>query len=78
MSVSLPPEEFFMRRDIRDHGSVAELAKRWKHHWMLVIVMLAVIIGLGILSTSILRVYGQSHYDYLTRVSVSSPQAGFS
>jgi len=41
-------------------------------------VMLAVIIGLGILSTSILRVYGQSHYDYLTRVSVSSPQAGFS
>jgi hypothetical protein len=78
MSVSLPPEEFCMRRDIRDHGSVAELAKRWKHHWMLVIVMLAVIIGLGILSTSILRAYGQSHYDYLTQVSAPSRQAGFS
>jgi NADH:ubiquinone oxidoreductase subunit 4 (subunit M) len=78
MSVSSPPEECFMRRDIRDHGSVAELAKRWKRHWMLVIVMLAAIIGLGILSTSILRVYGQSHYDYLTEVPASSPQAGFS
>jgi NADH:ubiquinone oxidoreductase subunit 4 (subunit M) len=78
MSVSSPPEEFFMRRDIRDHGSVAEFAKRWKRHWMLVIVMLAVIIGLGILSTSILRAYGQSHYDYLTQVSASSRQAGFS
>jgi NADH:ubiquinone oxidoreductase subunit 4 (subunit M) len=78
MSVSSPPEEFFMRRDSRDHGSVAELAKQWKRHWMLVIVMLAAIIGLGILSTSILRAYGQSHYDYLTQVAVSSRQAGLS
>jgi len=67
-----------MCRDIRDHGSVAELAKRWKRHWMLVVIMLAVIIGLGILSTSILRAYGQSHYDYLTQVSAPSRQAGFS
>jgi hypothetical protein len=78
MSVSSPPEEFFMRRDIREHGSVAELAKRWKRHWMLVIVMLAVLIGLGILSASILRVYGESHYDYLTQVSAPAREAALS
>ena len=78
MSVPPPPEEFFMRRDIGDHDSVAELANRCKRHWLLAIVMLAAIIGLGILSMSILRAYSQSHYDYLTRVSVPSRRVGLS
>jgi NADH:ubiquinone oxidoreductase subunit 4 (subunit M) len=67
MNVPLPPQESFMRHDIRD---------RWARHWIAAIVMLAAIIGLGILSTSVLRAYSQSHYEYLTRVSAPSPQVG--
>jgi hypothetical protein len=69
MNVPLPPEESFMRHDIRD---------RWTRHWIAAIVMLVAIIGLGVLLTSVLRAYSQSHYDYLTRVSAPSPQAGLS
>jgi len=58
-----------MRHDIGD---------RWTRHWIAAIVMLAAIIGLGVLLTSVLRAYSQSHYDYLTRVSAPSPQAGLS
>jgi len=50
----------YMRRDTR----------------LLVIVVLAAIIGLGILLTSVLHAYSQSHYDYLTAVPACSRQAG--
>jgi hypothetical protein len=69
MNVPPPPEESFMRHDIRD---------RWTRHWIAAIVLLAAIIGLGFLLTSVLRAYSQSHYDYLTRDSAPSRQAGLS
>ena len=69
MNVPPPPEESFMRQDIRD---------RWTRHWIAAIALLAAIIGLGVLLTSVLRAYSQSHYDYLTRDSVPSRQAGLS
>jgi hypothetical protein len=78
MNVPLPPEESFMRRDIRDCDSLVELPNRWTRRWIAAIVMLAAIIGLGVLLTSVLRAYRQSHYDYLTHVSAPSPQAGLS
>ena len=78
MNVPLPPEESFMRPDIRDCGSVAELPNRWTRRWIAAIIMLAAIIGLGVLLTSVLRAYSQSHYDYLARVSAPSHQAGLS
>jgi hypothetical protein len=74
MNVPPPPEESFMRQDIRD---------RWTRHWIAAIVLLAAIIGVGVLLTSVLRAYSQSHYDYLTRDSATrdlapSRQAGLS
>jgi hypothetical protein len=78
MNVPPPPKESFMRHDIGDCDSVAELPNRWTRHWIAAIVMLAAIIGLGVLLTSVLRAYSQSHYDYLARVSAPSPQAGLS
>jgi hypothetical protein len=78
MSSRLLPEEFVMRRDIRDHDRAIELANRRKHHWMLAIVVLAAILGLGVLLTSVLRAYGESHYDYLTSAPTLSSQAGLS
>ena len=69
MNVPPPPEESFMRQDIRD---------RWTRHWIAAIVLLAAIIGLGVLLTSVLRAYSQSHYDYLTRDLAPSRQAGLS
>ena len=67
-----------MRHDFRDCDSVAEHPNRWTRHWIAAIVMLAAIIGLGVLLTSVLRAYSQSHYDYLARVSAPSPQVGLS
>ena len=67
-----------MRHDIRDGDSVAGLPNRWTRHWIAALVMLAAIIGLGVLSTAVLRAYSQSHYDYLTRVSAPSRGAGLS
>jgi hypothetical protein len=78
MNIPLPPEESFMRHDIRKCDSVAAHPNRWTRHWIAAIVMLAALIGLGVLLTSVLRAYSQSHYDYLARVSAPSPQAGLS
>ena len=76
--MSLPPplEEIRMRRECRDHDAAVELVNLWKRRWMLALVMLAAILGFGILLTSILRAYSQSHYEYLTLVWAPSLQAG--
>jgi hypothetical protein len=60
MSSRLLPEEFVMR----------------KRRWLLAIVVLAAILGFCVLLSSVLRAYGESHYDYLTGVPTLSPQAG--
>ncbi len=90
MSSRLLPEEFVMRRDIRDdgrttvhwrttaHGPAIEPASLWKRRWRLAIVLLAAILGLCVLLASVLRAYGESHYDYLTGVPTLSPPAGLS
>jgi hypothetical protein len=72
MSSRLLPEEFVMRRDIRDHDRAIDLASLWKRHWMVAIVVLAAIVGLGVLLTSVLHAYSQSHYDYLTSMPMLS------
>jgi hypothetical protein len=60
MSSRLLPEEFVMR----------------KRRWLLAIVVLAAILGFCVLLSSVLRAYGESHYDYLTGVPTLSPPAG--
>jgi hypothetical protein len=67
-----------MRHDIRECDSVTAHPNRWTRHWIAAIVMLAALIGLGVLLTSVLRAYSQSHYDYLARVSAPSSQAALS
>jgi len=60
MSSRLLPEEFVMR----------------KRRWLLAIVVLAAILGFCVLLSSVLRAYGESHYNYLTGVPTLSPPAG--
>jgi hypothetical protein len=55
---------------------MAEPATPWKRYRLVVIVVLAAIIGLGILLTSVLHAYSQLHYDYLTGAPAASRQAG--
>jgi len=62
MSSRLLPEEFVMR----------------KRRWLLAIVVLAAILGFCVLLSSVLRAYGESHYDYLTGVPTLSSPAGLS
>jgi hypothetical protein len=82
MSGRLLPEEFVMRHDSRDGGPAIgparaiELANLWKHRWLLAIAVLAAILGLCVLLSSVLRAYGESDYDYLTGVPTLSPSAG--
>jgi hypothetical protein len=88
MSCLLLPEEFVMRHDSRDHGraigpgsaigpgAAIELARLWKRRWLLAIAVLAAILGLCVLLSSVLRAYGESDYDYLTGVPTLSPSAG--
>jgi hypothetical protein len=88
MSCLLLPEEFVMRHDSRDHGraigpgdaigpvGAIKLARLWKRRWLLAIAVLAAILGLGVLVSSVLRAYGESDYDYLTGVPTLSPSAG--
>ena len=77
-----------MRHDSRDHGRAIgpggaigpgraiEPTSLWKRRWWLAIVVLAAILGLGVLLSSVLRAYGESDYDYLTGVPTLSPSAG--
>jgi len=60
MSSRLLPEEYVMR----------------KRRWLLAIVVLAAILGFCVLLSSVLRAYGESHYNYLTGVPTLSPPAG--
>ncbi len=82
MSNWLLPEEFVMRHDSRDHGraigpgGAIEPPSLCKHRWLLAIVVLAAILGFCVLLSSVLRAYGESHYDYLTGVPTLSPPAG--
>jgi hypothetical protein len=55
---------------------MAEPTYPWKRYRLLLLAVLAALIGLGILLTSVLHVYSQSHYDYLTAVPAFSRQAG--
>jgi|HubBroStandDraft_1064217.scaffolds.fasta_scaffold1788740_2 hypothetical protein len=45
-----------------------------RHRWLVVLALLAAIMGLGLVLGSVLRAYGQSHYDYLT--SAATLRAG--
>ena len=90
MTGRLLPEEFVMRHDSRDHGRAIgpggaigpgraiELASLWKRRWLLAILVLAAILGFCVLLSSVLRAYGESHYDYLTGVPTLSSPAGLS
>jgi len=48
------------------------LANLRKHRWLLILAVLAAVMALGLVIGSVLRAYGQSHYDYLTSVPTSS------
>ena len=71
-------EEFIMSRDIRDGEGATELARLWKRHRLLLIALLAATLGLGLLVSSVMHAYSQSHYDYLTSVPTLSRQAALS
>jgi len=71
-------EEFIMSREVRDDEDATELARLWKRHRLLLIALLAATLGLGLLVSSIMHAYSQSHYDYLTRVPTLSRQAALS
>jgi hypothetical protein len=60
-----------------------ELANLWRHHRVLsitalAIIVLAAIIGLGVCIASVLHVYSESHYDYVTSAPTPSRHAGLS
>lgn len=59
-------------------SSTIGLASFWKRRWFLVVIALAAILGLCALLSSVLRAYGESHYDYLTGVPTPSSPAGLS
>jgi hypothetical protein len=71
-------EEFIMSREIRDGKGATELARLWKQHRLLLIVVLAATLALGLLVSSVMHAYSQSHYDYLTSVATLSRQAALS
>jgi hypothetical protein len=51
-----------------------ELANLWKRYWILAIVVLAAVIGLGVGFRSVLCAYSRSHHDYLTsRPTLAQP-----
>jgi hypothetical protein len=64
-----------MNREYREPGSATELSTVWRRHRLLMIVLLAAALGLCALVSSVMHVYSQSHYDYLTSVSTLSRQA---
>jgi hypothetical protein len=67
-----------MSREVRDHEGATELARVWKRHRLLLILLLAATLGLCVLISSVMHAYSQSHYDYLTSVPTLSRQAALS
>ena len=67
-----------MSRHIPDQGNATELARLWNQHRLLFIVVLAATLGLALLVSSVMHVYSQTHYDYLTSVATLAGQAALS
>ena len=59
-------------------SNAISLASLCKRRWFLAVIALAAILGLCALLSSVLRAYGESHYDYLTGVPTLASPAGLS
>ena len=71
-------EEFIMSREFREADGATELARLWKRYRLWLIAVLAATLGLGLLVSSVMHAYSQSHYDNLTSVPTLSRQAALS
>jgi hypothetical protein len=76
VKITLLTEDTAMRYDVHGHDPEIELENMWKRLWLSSIVVLASMIGLGVVSASLLNAYDQTHCRYLTNVPAIWRQAG--
>jgi hypothetical protein len=76
MSMRLQPEELTMRHDIQSHDSMVELENMWRRLWLSLILVLAVMIGIGLIFTAVLHSYSEAHCRYLTVEPTLPRQSG--